>query len=630
MSIEKKVNLGGIVLLLVLLASVYVGAGQFAQIRFGGEMHRKNQQANELIADILPPPEYIIEPYLEATLLMRDPTQFAERRARLGELERIFNEREAYWRRTDLKPQLKAMLFDRTNPPAQAFWTELNDRFLPAVGRQDTAAATASYRALAAHYAAHRQAIDQLVEAAVAEHEALDASAEREVFFTRALFIGLVAVIVGMTALAIVFVRGRIIRPLAHVAGAIRDLAAGSPPNQVKHTERGDEIGELAQGFVDLRDRIAAAREQRARQAELIAEAMRKLLEGDTSVAIETGTDGALGAVPEVFVDLRERLMKSQTEREEQERVIVESIGRGLESLAAGDLTVRISESLDGKFADLAANFNEAVASLAGFVDDAAEATEQLGASTVDIRQTSQSLAERSERQSRTLAETVSALAGVTVGVDDTARHATHARAIAVDTRGEVEQSGEVLARTVAAIADIETAQSEIAKIVTVIEGISFQTNLLALNAGVEAARAGDAGKGFAVVASEVRALSLRCSDAATDVAQRIGAASAIVTSGVGLVGETEQSLHRITSRIEDICKTIDTIAQASREQADRLSQVDGAMQEMDQTTVHNTALVEETAVSINELATQTAGLREQLSRFATGREMDSGLELAA
>jgi len=631
MSIERKVNLGGIALLLALLASAIVGASQFAEIRFGGEMHRKNQQASDLIADILPPPEYIIEPYLEATLLMRDPTLLSQRRARLGELEAMYHEREAYWYNSDLKPELKALLFDGTNPPAKAFWNELNERFIPAMGRRDMRTAAASYTALANHYAEHRQAIDRLVEAAIAEQGELQNRSEGEVLFTQALFIGLILVVVGMTIVAIVFMRRTIIRPLAQVISAIRALAAGAPPARVEHASRNDEIGEMARGFVELRDRLVAARTERDRQAELIADAMRKLLKGDTSVAIETGSDGgALGDVPKVFVELRERLVKSHEMRAAQKRMIIESIGAGLSRLAGGDVTARIAEPLDGAFAELAADFNEAVASLAGFLDEAAEATEQVGARTADIRQTSQSLAVRSEQQARTLAQTVSALAEVTVGVGSTARNAVEARAIAVDTRGEVERSGKVLARTVTAIGDIETAQNEIAKIVSVIDGIAFQTNLLALNAGVEAARAGDAGKGFAVVANEVRALALRCSEAATDIAERIGAASTIVTSGVGLVGETEESLQRITGRIEEICTTIDTIAQASREQADQLGLVDGAMQDMDQTTVQNTALVEETAVSINELASQAAGLRERLSRFATGRELDSGLELAA
>jgi methyl-accepting chemotaxis protein len=632
MSIAKKVNLGGIALLLVLMASAIAGGLQFSEIRFGGEMHRKNQQASDLIADILPPPEYIIEPYLEATLLLRDPAQLAQKRERLGELKAQFHERQDHWRGSDLKPKLKKLLFNGTTPPANAFWQELDKRFLPAVKRRDMAAAARSYAALTALYAQHRQAIDALVEAAIAEQEALQQRSEREVFYVQALFLTLILAIIATAVGAIIFMRRTIISPLSNVITALRQLAAGTPPSRIEHAGRSDEIGELAQSFENLRVRIARAREERARQADLISNAMRKLLEGDSSVAIETeaGQDGMLGEVPKVFVELRERLVASQAMREAQERMIIDSIGQGLASLARGDLRSRISESLDGKFADLATDYNEAVASLAAIIDEAAEATEQVGARTADIRQTSQSLAVRSEQQARTLAETVSALAQVTVYVGDTARHAVNARAIVVDTRGEVERSGEVLSRTVTAIADIETAQNEIAKIVSVIEGIAFQTNLLALNAGVEAARAGDAGKGFAVVANEVRALALRCTDAATDVAERIGAASAIVTSGVGLVGETEESLRLITGRFEDICTTIDTIAQASREQAERLGQVDDAMQEMDRTTVQNTALVEETAVSINELASQAAGLREQLSCFATERELHSGLDLAA
>ncbi|MGO7859956.1 methyl-accepting chemotaxis protein, partial [Rhizobium ruizarguesonis] len=64
---------------------------------------------------------------------------------------------------------------------------------------------------------------------------------------------------------------------------------------------------------------------------------------------------------------------------------------------------------------------------------------------------------------------------------------------------------------------------------ISVIDQIAFQTNLLALNAGVEAASAGEAGKGFAVVAHEVRELAQSSAQAAKEIKDLIGRASANV-----------------------------------------------------------------------------------------------------
>jgi hypothetical protein len=40
------------------------------------------------VADVLPPPEYVIESYLEATLALNNPAALATHRDRLGQLKK--------------------------------------------------------------------------------------------------------------------------------------------------------------------------------------------------------------------------------------------------------------------------------------------------------------------------------------------------------------------------------------------------------------------------------------------------------------------------------------------------------------------------------------------------------------
>src|ERR1700751_6049057 len=53
------------------------------QLQVGGPLYNKIKLGNDLVADILPPPEYVIEAYLEATLALRDPASVAAHRDRL-------------------------------------------------------------------------------------------------------------------------------------------------------------------------------------------------------------------------------------------------------------------------------------------------------------------------------------------------------------------------------------------------------------------------------------------------------------------------------------------------------------------------------------------------------------------
>jgi methyl-accepting chemotaxis protein len=166
----------------------------------------------------------------------------------------------------------------------------------------------------------------------------------------------------------------------------------------------------------------------------------------------------------------------------------------------------------------------------------------------------------------------------------------------------------------------IEQSSNQISNIIGVIDDIAFQTNLLALNAGVEAARAGEAGKGFAVVAQEVRELAQRSAKAAKEIKELIRNSSAEVGSGVKLVSETGEVLKTIEGYIVTINQHMDAIATSAREQSVGLSEVNTAVNQMDQVTQQNAAMVEEANAAGATLANEAARLRTLIAGFQLGR----------
>ncbi|MBY5454359.1 methyl-accepting chemotaxis protein, partial [Rhizobium leguminosarum] len=152
--------------------------------------------------------------------------------------------------------------------------------------------------------------------------------------------------------------------------------------------------------------------------------------------------------------------------------------------------------------------------------------------------------------------------------------------------------------------------------IISVIDEIAFQTNLLALNAGVEAARAGEAGKGFAVVAQEVRELAQRSASAAKEIKGLIHNSSKEVEGGVKLVRDTGQALKTIGGFITQINHHMDSIATSAKEQSIGLSEVNLAVNQMDQTTQQNAAMVEQSTAASASLAQEAQKLRELVSQF--------------
>jgi methyl-accepting chemotaxis protein len=178
-------------------------------------------------------------------------------------------------------------------------------------------------------------------------------------------------------------------------------------------------------------------------------------------------------------------------------------------------------------------------------------------------------------------------------------------------------EHGEGVVRdAITAMKEIDKSAKEISQIIGVIDEIAFQTNLLALNAGVEAARAGDAGRGFAVVASEVRALAQRSAEAAKEIKGLISTSTSHVARGVTLVRETGASLGRILGQVTQINGVVGDIAASAQEQASGLAQVNTAVNQMDQVTQQNAAMVEESTAASHSFAQDTADLEKLTARF--------------
>jgi methyl-accepting chemotaxis protein len=162
----------------------------------------------------------------------------------------------------------------------------------------------------------------------------------------------------------------------------------------------------------------------------------------------------------------------------------------------------------------------------------------------------------------------------------------------------------------------IRASASKIVDITGVIDGIAFQTNILALNAAVEAARAGEEGRGFAVVAGEVRSLAQRSAAAAKDIKKLISESASEIEAGTSLASVAGETMHEIVAGVQRVTAILDAINSASAEQAAGITQVGGAIAEMDAVTRQNAALVEDAAASAAALRNEAAYLTQLVGSF--------------
>ncbi|MCW2283285.1 methyl-accepting chemotaxis protein [Rhodoblastus acidophilus] len=295
---------------------------------------------------------------------------------------------------------------------------------------------------------------------------------------------------------------------------------------------------------------------------------------------------------------------------------VARTIGAGLAKLAEKDLTYHITERLPEAYAQVQADFNEAVEQLAAAFEAVRASTDAVHSGSEEIAIASNDLSRRTEQQAASLEETAAALDQITATVNKTAAGARIARESVAGARVDAEHGGAIVRKAVDAMSKIEKSSRQISQIIGVIDEIAFQTNLLALNAGVEAARAGDAGRGFAVVASEVRALAQRSAEAAKEIKDLISTSGAQVSEGVSLVAETGKALSQIEGRVGEIAGVITDIAASAEEQATGLQQVNTAVNQMDQVTQQNAAMSEEATAASQSLAQETDRLATMISEF--------------
>jgi methyl-accepting chemotaxis protein len=283
----------------VLLAVIVVsfaafGAWSFVvldKLKVNGPIYQRIIQGKDLIADILPPPEYIIESYLTSLQALAAPA--AERKELIDGLQilkRDYDTRHAFWVTEPLDDALKDQLLNQADKPAQAFYRIAFGQFVPALERGDQAAAGAALDVMKRHYLAHRSAINKVVELATARNAVDEANAKTELARSITLMLVMLVGAVALVATFFLVISRSLIRQLggepnyaADIAGSIAagDLAVSIDTGP-------DDRSSMLVAISAMRDSLVSAVGQIRSGTDMMVSASSQIASGNQDLSSRT------------------------------------------------------------------------------------------------------------------------------------------------------------------------------------------------------------------------------------------------------------------------------------------------------------------------------------------------------
>jgi methyl-accepting chemotaxis protein len=556
-------------------------------VKVNGPRYKVIALGKDLQADILPPPEYILESYaLSMEILDVDSKERRDAIVAKGDqLKKDFETRLAFWEKNMPDDTMRKLLLEDAAKPAQEFLQLRDSTFLGALKSGDKPKAEAVLNEkMRPLYERHLQAILQLVDKANDFTAAREADASAVVEKANVVLPALLIIIIVAVVLLSRSVSTGIIATVKKTAEVLDGVAGGDFRHKLSH-EVDDELGQMANSVNRMVGSIRSVLLQDVVNWETVAENQKKALrDKEEAVILQEKVRSILSAVSSASTgDLVQTVSVSGTDA-------IGQVGEGFRQLL-------------GSFRDSIESFAKIISRLSASSQQLSSLSTEMSATAEETAGQSNSVSAAAEQVSRNLQTVAAGSEEMSASISEIAKNAVEAARVASD-------AVDIANATTDTITKLGESSVEIGNVIKLITSIAQQTNLLALNATIEAARAGESGKGFAVVANEVKELAKATATAANDISRKVEA----------IQGDTKGAVEAI-SKISQVITKVDEISNV----------IATAVEEQTTTTNDISRNVTEAASGSSEIARNIIGVAQAAEATAKGatESQEAAVELA-
>ncbi|MFZ6726144.1 methyl-accepting chemotaxis protein [Undibacterium sp. MH2W] len=259
------------------------------ELKVSGPVYQKIAQGKDLVADVLPPPEYILESYLVVFQIMATDDNAEQEKliAHLRDLKKDYDTRHEFWGKEGLDSDIADALLNKAHAPAQEFYQVALNDFVPAAQKQDKDAMATAMQKMKASYATHLNQINNLVE--ITNKRADEVENESKSRIARD---SVVLIIILCSSLAIgisgaVLISRSITKPLSDAVEIAQIVASGDFTSDMD-TSCTDETGQLLQALHQMNTNLSATIEQVRGSTSIISTASEEIARGNLDLSSRT------------------------------------------------------------------------------------------------------------------------------------------------------------------------------------------------------------------------------------------------------------------------------------------------------------------------------------------------------